>query len=188
MRSSCAFRVTREWVSDTKWYGGTTRTVCATAAAAALCEHNRRPLPSMNYYLRGCPTGLEGQSVPGGHTCNIHPPPLVPREREKQKQFSHSIHKFVWMRINNNTINKHQHFSSTSWISPSIRFQSENQKNNSNLLIIAQLNSYISWCFPLKLRRLMVSCDIVLTQLTTRLKAKVCPEFLVGRDHLFLPF
>ena len=98
MRSSCAFRVTREWVSDTKWYGGTTRTVCATAAAAAaLCEHNRRPLPSMNYYLRGCPTGLEGQSVPGGHTCNIHPPPLVPREREKQKQFSHSTHKFVWI-------------------------------------------------------------------------------------------
>ena len=126
MRSSCAFRVTREWVSYTKWYGGTTRTVCATAAA--LCEHNRRPLPSMNYYLRGCPTGLEGQSVPGGHTCNIHPPPLVPREREKQKQFSHSIHKFVWIRINNNTINKHQHFPSTSWISPSIRFQSENKK------------------------------------------------------------
>ena len=178
------------WVSSpyTKWYGGTTtRTVCA-AAAAALCEHNRRPLPSMNYYLRGCPTGLEGQSVPGGHTCNIHPPPLVSREREDRSSSvtvvytnSYEYELRITLLTNTDIFLRHPEFLH--------RFVSEAKiKNNSNFLIIEQQNSYISWCYSLKLRRLMVSCEIVLTQLTTRLKAKVCPEFLVGRDHLFLPF
>lgn len=61
-------------------------------------ECNRKPFTLGElYYLRGCPTGLEGQSVPGGHTCNIHPPPVY-TETETHSQYSKNTKK------NNNLI------------------------------------------------------------------------------------